>query len=104
MPAIKQATAEFHAGKRVAVTEVSRTPHGHGSNVVYKRLRQRGYTVFAVLPRQTTSKGETFYPDLTSIPGGVDWVLIGTAGPCCGTDPVQCAEGAAAPSRFKYSW
>ena len=30
MPTIKQATTEFLAGKRVAVTGVSRTPQGHG--------------------------------------------------------------------------
>ena len=30
MPTIKQATAEFLTGKRVAVTGVSRTPQGHG--------------------------------------------------------------------------
>ena len=42
MQAIKQAAAEFLANKRVAVTGVSRQPTGHGSNVVYQRLRQRG--------------------------------------------------------------
>ena len=35
-------------GKRVAVTGVSRNPQSHGSNVVYQRLRQRGYQVFGV--------------------------------------------------------
>ena len=78
MPAIKQATAEFLAGKRVAVTGVSRTPQGHGSNLVYQRLRQRGYEVFAVNPEAGQVEGDTCYPDLTSIPGGVDWVVIGT--------------------------
>ena len=78
MLAIKQATAEFLAGKRVAVTGVSRTPQGHGSNVVYQRLRQRGYEVFAVNPEADQVEGDTCYPDLASIPGGVDWVVIGT--------------------------
>ena len=78
MPTIKQATAEFLAGKRVAVTGVSRTPQGHGSNVVYRRLRQRGYQVFAVNPEAGQVEGDTCYPDLASIPGGVDWVVIGT--------------------------
>jgi uncharacterized protein len=78
MPAIKQAAAEFLAGKRVAVTGVSRTAQGHGSNVVYQRLRQRGYTVFAVNPEADQVEGDTCYPDLMSIPGGVDWVVIGT--------------------------
>jgi len=42
MQTMKEATAEFLAEKRVAVTGVSRNPQGHGSNVVYQRLRQRG--------------------------------------------------------------
>ena len=78
MPAIKQATAEFLTHKRVAVTGVSRTPQGHGSNLVYQRLRQRGYEVFAVNPEADQVEGDQCYPDLTSIPGGVDWVVIGT--------------------------
>jgi predicted CoA-binding protein len=45
MTAIKDAAIEFLGQKRVAVTGVSRTPGSHGSNVVYKRLRERGYEV-----------------------------------------------------------
>ena len=78
MTTIMQAAAEFLASKRVAVTDVSRTPQGHGSNMVYRRLRQRGYEVFAVNPEAGQVEGDTCYPDLTSIPGGVDWVVIGT--------------------------
>ena len=50
MTAIKDAAAEFLGHKRVAVTGVSRSPGNHGGNVVYKRLRDRGYDVFAVNP------------------------------------------------------
>ena len=50
MQTMKQAAAEFLAGKRLAVTGISRNPQSHGSNVVYQRLRQRGYQVFAVNP------------------------------------------------------
>jgi hypothetical protein len=35
---------------RIAVTGVSRTPQGHGSNVVYQRQRDRGYQAFAINP------------------------------------------------------
>ena len=49
MTAIKDAAREFLAHRRVAVTGVSRQGD-HGSNVVYKRLRDRGYEVFAVNP------------------------------------------------------
>ena len=50
MVPVKQAVAEFLAQKRIAVTGVSRAPKDHGSNVVYKRLRERGYEVFAINP------------------------------------------------------
>ena len=39
---IKDAGAEFLAGKRVVVTGVSRQAKDHGSNIVYKRLREHG--------------------------------------------------------------
>ena len=75
----REAAAEFLSLKRVAVTGVSRNnPQGHGSNVVYKRLRDRGYEVFAVNPNADSVQGDTCYHDLRSIPGGVDWVVIGT--------------------------
>ena len=92
MPTIKQATAEFLASKRVAVTGVSRTPQGHGSNVVYQRLRQRGYTVFAVNPQAGQVEGDTCYPDLASIPGGVDWVVIGTRPQTAEATIRECAD------------
>src|SRR5262249_23085622 len=50
----------------------------HGSNPVYKRLRDRGYEVFAVNPSATEVEGDRCYHDLAAIPGGVDWVVIGT--------------------------
>jgi predicted CoA-binding protein len=78
MQTMKQAAAEFLAGKRVAVTGVSRKPQGHGSNVVYQRLRQRGYEVFAVNPNADQVAGYPCYHDLASVPGTVDWVVIGT--------------------------
>ena len=53
-------------------------PKDHGSNVVYKRLRERGYEVFAVNPNADEVEGDRCYPDLSAIPGGVDGVVIGT--------------------------
>jgi predicted CoA-binding protein len=78
MQKIKQAAAEFLANKRVAVTGVSRQPKDHGSNIVYKRLRQRGYDVFPVNPNADQVEGDQCYRDLRSIPGGVDAVVIAT--------------------------
>jgi predicted CoA-binding protein len=74
----KDAAAHFLAHRRIAVTGVSAEPKGHGSNVVYQRLKERGYEVFAVNPNATTVEGDPTYPDLASIPGGVEAVVIGT--------------------------
>ena len=78
MTRIRDAATEFLAQRRVAVTGVSSNPQGHGSNAVYVRLRERGYDVFAVNPNSSTAEGDPTYPDLASIPGGVDAVVIGT--------------------------
>ena len=78
MPTIKQAAESFLTNRRVAVTGVSRAPKGHGSNVVYQRLRGRGYEVFAVNPNADEVEGDRAYHRLAEIPGGVEAVVIGT--------------------------
>ena len=78
MRAIKQAASDFLAKKRIAVTGVSRTPQDHGGNVVYRRLRDRGYQVFAINPNADTVEGDRSYHDLKSVPDGVEAVVIGT--------------------------
>jgi predicted CoA-binding protein len=79
MPTMMEAAAEFLANKRIAVTGVSRKPKDHGANTVFKRLRDRGYGVFAVNPNADEVEGARSYPDLKSIPGGIDAVVIATA-------------------------
>ena len=78
MTTIKTAAAEFLGRKRIAVTGVSRSPGNHGGNVVYNRLRDRGYEVFAVNPNADEVEGDPAYDDLRSIPGGVEAVVIAT--------------------------
>lgn len=78
MLTIHEAAASFLASRRIAVTGVSRTPDGHGGNAVYKRLRDRGYAVFAVNPNATTVEGDPCFASLSAIPGGVDAVVIAT--------------------------
>jgi predicted CoA-binding protein len=92
MAAIKDAAADFLSQRRVAVTGVSRVPKGHGSNVVYKRLRERGYEVFAVNPNADQVEGDLAYHDLGSIPGGVDAVVIGTRPEIADETMRECAE------------
>jgi predicted CoA-binding protein len=92
MQGIKEAATEFLANKRVAVTGVSRTPKTHGSNTVYQRLRERGYEVFAVNPNAREVEGDRAYPDLKSIPGGVQAVVIGTRPELADRTMHECAE------------
>jgi hypothetical protein len=75
---IQTAASAFLAKKRIAITGVSGTPGSHGGNVVYQRLRDRGYEVFAVNPNASEVEGAPCYPNLAAIPGGVDAVVIGT--------------------------
>jgi uncharacterized protein len=89
---IAAAASEFLSHKRIAVTGVSREPGTHGSNAVYQRLRQRGYQVFAVNPNADKVEGDPSYPDLKSIPGGVEAVVIGTRPERAMATMHECAE------------
>jgi predicted CoA-binding protein len=92
MQGIKEAAAAFLANKRVAVTGVSRTPKDHGSNNVYRRLRERGYEVFAVNPNADVVEGDPCYQDLRSIPGGVGAVVIGSRPEIAEDTMRECAD------------
>ena len=99
MPKIGQAASEFLANRRVAVTGVSRHPENHGANVVYKRLRERGYEVFAVNPNADEVEGDRCYDSLRSIPGGVGAVVIATRPEIAAATMRECAELA-----IKHVW
>ena len=92
MQDINEAASAFLSKKRVAVTGVSRAPKQHGSNTVYKRFRERGYEVFAINPNAETVEGDPAYPDLRSIPGGVDAVVIATRPERADETIRECAE------------
>jgi predicted CoA-binding protein len=92
MQKLKEAATEFLSSRRIAVTGVSRTPKGHGGNVVYQRLRQRGYEVFAVNPNADEVEGDMCFQDLKSIPGGVDTVVIGTSPEVAEDTMRECAD------------
>jgi len=79
MPTMQEAASAFLATRRIAVTGVSRSAKDHGANTVFRRLRDRGYEVFAVNPNAAEVEGAPSYHDLKSIPGGVDAVVIATA-------------------------
>ena len=92
MQSMKDAANAFLANRRIAVTGVSRSSKEHGSNFVYKRLRERGYEVFAVNPNADSVEGDPCYHDLKSIEGGVEAVVIGTRPEIAIDTMRECAE------------
>jgi len=92
MQSIHEAASAFLSMQRVAVTGVSRHPENHGSNAVYRRLRERGYEVFAVNPNAQQVEGDRAYPDLKSIPGGIEAVVIATRPEIAIDTMRECAE------------
>jgi uncharacterized protein len=92
MATMQEAATAFLSHKRVAVTGVSRKPKNHGSNTVYKRLRERGYEVFAVNPNADEVEGDPAFHDLRSIPGGVEAVVVGTRPERAEQTMRECAE------------
>lgn len=68
---------DFLSQKRIAIAGVSRDNSRHPvGNQIYRRLKSTGHDVFPVNPNMQTFEGDRCYPDLRSIPGGVDGVVI----------------------------
>ena len=103
MPTAQAAIDDFLAQKRIAVAGVSREAGGkHGGNVIYQRLRERGYQVFAVNPNADTVEGDPCYRSLAAIPGGVDAVVIATT-PSVAPSVVAGVPGAGHHARLDAS-
>lgn len=77
MSDLTSAVDEFLSLKRIAVAGVSRSKT-EAANAVYKKLRKAGYEVIAVNPNAEEVEGDACYPDIGSIPGGVEGVVIAT--------------------------
>lgn len=91
MPQLPESVNRFLRGKRFAVAGVSRNGDV-AANAVYKKLRDTGYEVFPVNPNAGEIEGAQCYPDIASIPGAIDGVVIGTH-PGVSADVVrQCGE------------
>jgi uncharacterized protein len=68
---------DFLDQPRIAVAGVSRNRSHHPvGNLIYERMKATGHEVFAVNPNMQTYHGDACYPNLQSIPGGVDAVMI----------------------------
>ena len=84
---------DFLAQKRIAVAGVSRNKSHHpAGNLIYRRLKDTGHEVFAVNPRMPEFEGTRCFPDLKSIPGGVDGVVIITRPETTARIVRECAD------------
>ena len=91
MAGIPEAVADFLRGKRFAVAGVSRQS-GQAANAVFRRLKQSGYDVFPVNPKAAEVEGTRCYPDVGSVPGPLDGVVLATAPGVSAEVVRQCAD------------
>lgn len=77
MNALGRAATDFLAQSRIAVAGVSREGD-IPANIIYRKLRDQGYEVFAVNPSADTVEGDRCFPDLAALPGDIDGVVIAT--------------------------
>ncbi|MFA6167884.1 MAG: CoA-binding protein [Gemmatimonadaceae bacterium] len=77
MSATSERITDFLRGKRIAVAGVSRGADS-AANPVYRKLRSAGFEVFPVNPHASVVEGVSCYPDLESIPGTLDGVVVAT--------------------------
>jgi hypothetical protein len=83
--------AEFLGGRRIAVAGVSRES-GQAANAIYRKLRDCGYEAIPVNPNASQVEGVRCHPDLASIDGDLDGVVVATH-PDVSVELVrQCAE------------
>lgn len=77
--ALQAKVDDFLAQNRIAIAGVSRNNGKHpAANLIHRRLKKTGHEVFAVNPHMQSFEGDPCYPDVRSIPGGVDGVVIVT--------------------------
>ena len=98
MTSLVDKTNAFLAQKRIAVAGVSHT-QDDAANGIFRKLRDHDYAVFAVNPNAETVEGAPCYPDVKSIPGGVDGVVIVTRPEVTEQIVRDCAEAG-----IKHVW
>jgi predicted CoA-binding protein len=72
---MNQTIQDFVDCKRLAVVGVSHNPQKFGS-AIFTELKSRGYQVYGVNPNLKDIGGDPCYPDLLSLKGQVDGVVI----------------------------
>lgn len=70
-----QAVNEFLGQRHIAVVGVS-DAKGSFAKTVYRELRSHGYDVVPVNPSAALVDGDRCFPDLASVPGDIDGVIV----------------------------
>jgi predicted CoA-binding protein len=78
MTTLREAAEDFLAQDRIAVAGVSRDSN-QPANLIYRRLRETGRTVFAANPNANEVEGDRCYAAVTDIVGGVGGVGCGAS-------------------------
>jgi len=103
MARMPDSISEFLRGKKLAVAGVSRQP-GQAANAIYRKLRSSGYEVFALNPNATEVEGAKCYPDLHSLSGNIDGVIVATHARVAIDIVRQCTERGVRQAWFHRSF
>jgi predicted CoA-binding protein len=77
MQTLTEAVSEFLEAKRIAVAGVSSGNAKEEFSIgIFRKFRDAGYEAIPVNPQAKEIDGQTCYPDLSSIPGKVEGVMI----------------------------
>ncbi len=77
MASAAELIADFLRGRRIAVAGVSRGT-ASAANPVFRKLRDAGYEVYPINPNASRVEGVECFPDLASVPGDLDGVVVAT--------------------------
>ena len=77
MANVPRSVSEFLSGERIAVAGVSRSS-SQAANAIFRKLRDSGYETVPINPNASEVEGERCYPDLATVPGSVDGLVVAT--------------------------
>ena len=86
-----QPVLDFLDSNCIAVAGVSHD-HTQPANAIYRKLKASGYKVVPVNPGATELEGDRCYPDLRSIPAGVEAVMLVTHPQVAASVVRECGE------------
>jgi uncharacterized protein len=89
MTGLPDTVTAFLSGRRIAVAGVSRQPL-QTANAIFRKLKAAGYDAIPVNPKTENVEGVRCFPDIASIPGSLDGVMIVTP-PAAALDVVRQA-------------